>query len=326
MPEPVRPSLPAPAELCEDWSAFTNGIAHQSSQSSAGAGKLGLTGSGIVYYLWSATWGVGWAPSLAAIGGAVCLACCDRRAFFLLVPAVVAFLIFMGLEDRYFGRYLMAVIPLICLLGAYAATALADALPRARGPAFALLCAGLCAQGAIDAVHSGVVNARVDTRTQTLRWLEAHVPAHTRMVVEPIAPAAWSRRWAGFPIFARTRRRAGGELALVPHSQVSLENYERTLSPALISLYRRKGYCWVVTGSTEEGRAFVDPTAVPAAIAYYRALATQGTAVFTATPYPRGEAPIKFNFDWSFDYYPSAYARPGPLVVVYRLDDCRPYA
>ena len=81
-----------------------------------------------------------------------------------------------------------------------------------------------------------------------------------------------------------------------------------------------------MTGSTQEGRALADPAAVPAAIAYYRALAAQGTAVFTASPYPRGEAPIKFSFDWSFDYYPSAYARPGPLVVVHRLTDCRPYA
>ena len=309
-----------------DWSAFTNGIAHQSSQSSTGAGKLGLTGSGIVYYLWSATWGVGWAPSLAALGGATWLARADRPAFFLLVPALVAFLVFMGLEDRYFGRYLMAVIPMMCLLGAYAATALADALPRTREPALALLAAGLCAQGAIDSVHSGVVNSRADTRTQTLAWLDAHVPARTRMVIEPIAPAAWSRRWAGYPIFARTRRRADGRLALVRHSQVSLENYERTLSPALVSLYRRSRYCWVVTGSTEQGRALVTPAAVPAAIGYYRALAAQGTAVFTASPYPRGAAPINFNFDWSFDYYPSAYARPGPLVVVYRLHHCRPYA
>ena len=65
---------------------------------------------------------------------------------------------------------------------------------------------------------------------------------------------------------------------------------------------------------------------MPAAVAYYRALAAQGTAVVTASPYPRGAAPINFNFDWSFDYYPSAYARPGPLVVVYRLHHCRPYA
>ncbi len=308
-----------------DWSAFTNGIAHQSAQSSAGAGKLGLTGSGVPYYLWSATWGVGWAPSLAALLGAGVLLRRDRGAFLVLVPALVAFVLFMGLEDRYFGRYLMPAIPLICLLAAAAATAVADATGRLRTPALALLALGLCAQGLVDGLHDGAVNSRTDTRTLAREWMVAHIPAGTRVVVEPIAPAAWSARWSGYPAFLRTRF-VGGRLQLVHHTSVSLEDYERTLRPALIGLYRRDGYCWVVTGSTEQGRAQVDPAAVPAALAYYRALAAQSTAAFASSPFPRGAAPIRFNFDWSFDYFPQAYSRPGPLVVIHRLHDCRPYA
>ena len=101
--------------------------------------------------------------------------------------------------------------------------------------------------------------------------------------------------------------------------EVSLENYERTLSPALVSLYERDDYCWVVTGSTEQGRALVDPSAVPRAVAYYAALARQGTKVFVGSPFVKGSSLLPFNFDWSFEYYPLAYARPGPLVTIYRL-------
>jgi hypothetical protein len=28
---------------------------------------------------------------------------------------------------------------------------------------------------------------------------------------------------------------------------------------------------------------------------------------------------VKFNFDWTFDYYPLAYTRPGPEMTIYRL-------
>ena len=28
---------------------------------------------------------------------------------------------------------------------------------------------------------------------------------------------------------------------------------------------------------------------------------------------------MKFNFDWSFDFYPLAYERPGPVMLIYRL-------
>jgi hypothetical protein len=41
------------------------------------------------------------------------------------------------------------------------------------------------------------------------------------------------------------------------------------------------------------------------------------------SPYDRGRGPVPFNFDLYYNYYPTAYARPGPSAVVYRLDRCR---
>ena len=32
-----------------------------------------------------------------------------------------------------------------------------------------------------------------------------------------------------------------------------------------------------------------------------------------------GAGPVDFNFDWSFDFYPLAYHRPGPTMTIYRL-------
>jgi hypothetical protein len=97
----------------------------------------------------------------------------------------------------------------------------------------------------------------------------------------------------------------------------------RTLSPALLGYYEQHGYCTVLTGSTESGRVFADPRAVPFAVAYYRALARQGEVVFRTSPYAPGKGPVAFGFDWSFDYYPLAYERPGPSITVYRLHGAR---
>ena len=33
--------------------------------------------------------------------------------------------------------------------------------------------------------------------------------------------------------------------------------------------------------------------------------------------------PVPFNFDLSYNYYPTEYHRPGPTVRIYRLDDCQ---
>jgi hypothetical protein len=39
------------------------------------------------------------------------------------------------------------------------------------------------------------------------------------------------------------------------------------------------------------------------------------------SPTKPGARMPEFNFDWSYNYYPSAYARPGPEVSIYRLQN-----
>jgi hypothetical protein len=344
-----------------DYASFHSELLHQSTLSAEAQGKLGApTEGGLVYYLWSLTWGLGWVPALAALGGAGTVWFAGRSTMrrlpgsapgsapapvpapasgvalgWLLVPAPLLFLAFMGLEGRYFGRWLMPILPILCLLAAFFALQLAGALAgRSRRLATgfaALLVVALLAQGLTYSIHSGLVLSRADTRNLTRAWMVAHVPAGALIVAEPVSPDEWAReqrpgtstasnryRWPKYPSLI-SRISPSGALEPGYVQEVGIEDYERTLSPALIPFYERNGYCWVVSGSTQSGRAFADPRAVPHAIAYYRALASQGELVYRVSPYARGRGPVGFNFDWSFDYYPLAYYRPGPVMSVYRL-------
>ena len=57
----------------------------------------------------------------------------------------------------------------------------------------------------------------------------------------------------------RSRISADGELLGTAQTHVvGIEDYVRTLAPALIGYYEQQGYCWVITGSTESGRAYAD--------------------------------------------------------------------
>jgi Dolichyl-phosphate-mannose-protein mannosyltransferase len=326
-----------------DYTDFHAELIHQSTLSAEAQGKLGAPkDGGLAYYLWTLTWGLGWAPALAALGGAVSVWWRERALGWVLVPAPLLYLAFMGLQGRYFGRWLLPIFPILCLLAALFALQLRDALVRlaararaARAPAgdgalnaggrtplrvgvTALLVAVLLAQGLLCSIHSGQVLARADTRNLTRAWMLAHIPAGTPIVVEPVAPDQWGTRWNKYPSLI-SRITPAGALESVAGGKVGIEDYERTLAPALIGYYRAHGYCWVVSGSTESGRAFADPRAVPLAVAYYRALARQGEVVYRASPYASGQGPVAFDFDWSFDYYPLAYHRPGPAMTVYRL-------
>jgi hypothetical protein len=194
--------------------------------------------------------------------------------------------------------------------------------------------AALLAQGLIYSVHSGLVLSRADTRTLTREWMLANIPPGSNVVVEPVSPDGWAReppgtpgacrgatanyRWCKWPSLYSFITPAGAVEPAGRH-EVGIEDYVRTLAPALIGYYESRDYCWVVTGSTEAGRALADPKAVPLALAYYRALAEQGEVRLRVSPYSASAGPVGFSFDWSFDYYPLAYHRPGPLMTVYRL-------
>jgi hypothetical protein len=323
-----------------DFHRFRADLIHQSALSGEAQGKLGAPShGGVLYYLWSLTWGLGWVPALAAFGGALTIWRRDARVGWLLVPALLAFGLFMGLQSRHYGRWLLPVFPILCLLAAYFTHAAVgwlsarapDALGVRLGVSLTMLApAALLAQGLLYSVHSDLVLSRADTRADARAWMLAHIPRGARIVLEPIVrdewlqeggpgpPAAHPPRWRRYPDLGPLVSASGAIAPGAPRAR-QIEEYELTLAPALIARYEAGGYCWVIAGSTQWGRAFADPRRARWAVAYYRALSFEGQLVYRATPYARGSAPVHFSFDWSFDYYPLAYARPGPQIDVYRL-------
>lgn len=317
---------------------FLDGILHQTSTADEAGGKLGNTwDSGIGYYLWALTWGLGWVPAFAALAGAVLLVRDERRLALVLLPAPVLFLVFMGTQERFFGRWLLPVFPILCLLAAYAAFRAVDAgtrwRPALRPTLLALAVVALGLQGVLYSVHNGLVLSRDDTRNMTREWLKANVGSPTKIVVEPVVPDAWAQdigkpsdltsngnRWVKFPTSRSKVAEDGSLITGGPGRLVNIEDYERTTRPELVDAYEAAGYCWVVSGSTQSGRAYAEPAEVPEAIRYYRRLRARGTVAYRATPYGDKTANVPFNFDWSFDFYPLAYERPGPVMTVYRLD------
>jgi hypothetical protein len=318
-----------------DYEAFRDGLDEQSAASNDGGGKLGLIHeNGVLYYLGTLTWGLGWLPLLATVGGAGLLAVRDWRRAVVLVPPILLFVLFMGSQDRFFARWLLPVYPLLCLLAAYGALSAVSALTAKRlSPAWAAGIAGvaLCAQGLVFSVHNDVVLARDDTRQLARDWMVANVPEGAKVVIEPVVPDTWvldpgrvsrktgnGSRWVKWRT-SRSRVANDGSLLRGEGRVVKLEDYERTLRPSLVGSYARGGYCWVLTGSTQYGRAYAEPDEVPQAIGYYDEL-RRSSRVALRVP----QATRDFSFDFSFNAYPLDYGRPGPEIVIYRLrgGDC----
>jgi 4-amino-4-deoxy-L-arabinose transferase-like glycosyltransferase len=324
-----------------DFSAFRDGLSMQAS-AAGGADpiKLGTNGSGISYYLWTFSWGLGWVPALAALGGAALLLARRRWTLSLvLLPSPVAFILYMGVQQRFFGRWLMPIFPIAAILGGYAVVELVRRI--ARGPriravpapvAGAIAAVVLLAQSVVTVIHDDAVLSRPDTRNLTRAWMVANVPPGSKVVVEPDVPANWitdigqslgwtpnGARWYAYPTQLTDVDQHGNMLPAGVRRYVVIDQYERTLRPELLDEYLNGGYCWLVVGSLQAGRAFADPRAVPSALAYYAALAQRARLVYHVSPFGAGDRSVPFSFDWSIDYYPGQYRLPGPEMSVYRL-------
>ena len=254
----------------------------------------------------------------------------------VLIPAPIAFVIFMGHQQRYFGRWLMPVFPIVAILGAYGGVELIRWLARSRrlpaAAAAGIVSVLVLAQAVIADVHDDAVLSRPDTRNLVRQWMVQHVPAGSKVVIEPVVSDDWAmdigrsspwtttgERWQRFPTWLTTLDANGNPLPPGEHRYVVVDQYERTLRPGLIDQYAQEGYCWIVIGSQQAGRAFAQPNLVPAAVQYYAELANRARLVYHVTPFAKGAHPVPFSFDWGIDYYPRQYHLPGPELSVYQL-------
>jgi hypothetical protein len=330
----------------------TRGVLRDLSDLSVTAGgdpKLGQAeDNGIRYYLWTLTWGLGWIPSLSALLAAADLALTNRRLALVLVPAPVVFILFMGSQEVYFGRYLLPLFPLLCILASYGILRLSRGLSKLTpriAPVLAVVVAiALPIEGLVHSIHTDLVLSREDTRALTRQWMVANIPSGALIIRDPIMPPEWlvdpnaslarrnsrteldRQRWHDVRLrrvlrnLVETHALSLGDLprGRIPKS-VGSADYVTYLHPQLIEEYVRIGVCWIVAGSSQWGRVFAEPEKAPGAVAYYRALARRGRVAYSALPYEHSQGPGEFNFDWSSDYYPLHYDRPGPEVIVYRL-------
>jgi 4-amino-4-deoxy-L-arabinose transferase-like glycosyltransferase len=285
-----------------------------------GKHKFGETAQGgLLHYLRTFSWGFGWLPALAALGGAVLLAREDRRRALVLIPIVPIFLLYIGLQSRYFGRWVLPLFPIACILAAYGAVRAADwAATRMRRPEFAGALAGLAtlalgAQGLVHSLHDDRVLSRPHTLNLTRDWMLRHVPRDAKVITEPFFANAWNSPWQH--AITSPRLLLGGEAP-----------YARYLSDRLVRAYLQHGYCWVVASSDYWGLALKDDLIGDRARGYYRALARHGDVRYSASPWGDVDRPggpdqdvVPFDYDFTYDFYPLAYDRPGPMVQVYRL-------
>jgi hypothetical protein len=278
--------------------------------------------TGVLYYLDSLTWGLGWAAAVAAAAGAVMLARRDSVRLALLLVAPVALFLYLSVQSRFFGRWLLPVYPALALLAGYAVVRAIEVVrarsPRLEWPAIAVAGVLLLWQPLAADARSMAVLGQRDTREIARQWLAENEPRELRIIIEPGVPERyyWPVR-DGRPQKLERMQFVDEFVRAIRETHVE---YGRTLRPQVLERYRRRGYCTVMTMDLIRGRA--EAALDRSALAYYERLERESDVVFSVSPYRADEEPQEFSFDLSYSYYSTAYVRPGPEIRIHRLHDC----
>jgi MFS family permease len=306
----------------------------QQAEAAGASEKLGQgQQGGLSYYLESFTWGFGWAAIAAAVVGAVFEFRRNKMRALLLVSFPVVLFLYMGVQTRYFGRWLLMIYPILAILAGIGIVRTAE-LVRGRsarwgwalsGGLAALITVLVLIQPVAADVRTSNVLGRADTRDQAKAWLVARYPDSLRTVIEPAVPDIYYRK-EGKANALRNRFVRGFVNDIRRQSALDSPagadtTYAATLRPELLDLYRSQGFCVVMTTSLIRGRA--ENAKLPRALAYYDRLERDSRHILHLSPYKKGRGPVPLHYDFSYDYYPTAYHRPGGVVDVYRLNDCK---
>ena len=272
-----------------------------------------------------------------AIGGTLWMALVDWRRAVLLLAFPIPFLLFIA-NTAPASRYLNPVLPFVALFAGWMLARLAVRL-HLRPFVFWVAVIAAAGPGALASVRTDLFFRQEDTRTLARRYIEAHIPDGTGILVQPYSVPLMMSRAALEE--ALTFHLGSAEAASTRFQlQLGLKPYP---SPAYRLVYLGSGGLDVDKRyvSTEEvsgpdgldrlhqlGVAFVvfkrynnaDPDSLP----FLTALARGGRLVAAFSPYRNGAteaeqarvAPFLHNTDTRID---AALERPGPPLEIWEL-------
>lgn len=276
------------------------------------------TVAGWVFYLETLAYSLGIVlAALALVGVLRRLVHAVRRpgaADWVILSFPVVYFLVMGASRHYFVRYALPLAPFAVLFAAEAVAASASWLEarRVRGVGYvngglALLAVLATVQPVARDVAFDRLMTRVDTRTIAKEWIEANIPAGTKIAVD------W--RAHGPPL-------STPELAWPASTRV----YDVTtvgetgLSEHPLQWYVDNGFRYLITTSFIYDLPLVDPGWDAKRRQFYASLDQNLELVQEFRPYSGDTAP-DFVFDEIYGPIVSLWQRdrPGPTLKIYRL-------
>jgi len=280
-------------------------------------GKNGFDGwlidpsGGYVFYLKTLGWGLGVGLALLALIGLVAALIRHQPVDLLLAAFPIVWFLVLGSQKMYFARFILPVIPSLLILGAVWLDRAASRMikkPVYQSLALVLFSVLLSAATLFSSIRSDYLLTQIDTRTLAKQWIEANIPEDARIALD----------WEYHSVPLSTQEK------LYPDSnRLYQANYIdlKGLSSKDLDWYRSQGYQYLIRSSNISRLDLEDVGLDQLRDAFYDSLDHElsRAAEFHPSDQTSDQA---FIFDELYGPAVSLWdrERPGPSIIIYRLD------
>jgi hypothetical protein len=271
-----------------------------------------------IYYLKTFSWGLG-LPLLTAAGAGLLLWIGPRRSASraLLLLFAVGYGAAICVVQTTFARYALPLVPLMALWAAELLLWTSGLIGQRVGhkaviPAALLLTAAIASISATNLARHNWLLTQTDTRTLALRWIEAHVPASTRIAVQ----------WYGPPLSTADDPEPGAtrvyDVKQVDPFDTRPETYD-------LNTYRDAGFAYLVINSWSTSFRHRDPEQNRLRRQFFDALGSLPVAAQFSSGVDGQKPP--FVFEQIYGPYNALFMieRPGPTITIYELPHALPH-
>jgi len=303
--------------LASPYTLLKHDIFWQHFSSDLQSGQMGFLGieldpiNGAAFYLRGLIWGTGW-PIFLLFWGAILLAVWRRqRADLVLLSLPVVIFIYMQRQEMYFVRFLMPLIPPMCVLAAETIQFIVAWILKKQtqlnwsAPTICLaIILLLTLPSTFTAIRADYIFSQPDTRTQALEWIGQNIPPGSQLAVKALTPP-WSP-----PL-------------VMPGLNIGPYNFAQVPNSGVADVEMQQFHDWqvdyIIATSFYYAQPLRDKTYRAQREARMQALDEQAELVALFNPYLR---------DPGFFYHDQVYGpandvlyrkQPGPIIKIYRL-------
>lgn len=292
------------------WKEFISGMRELVFFSHHGWFGINYQINGLMFYLDTLRWGMGIFPCIFLLLAIPTALFIDKKPQIkILAWFVLAYLIFVSISQLRFERFILPILPFICVLISWFIYKMAENKPYSKVIFYALLSVAVIPT-LISSVYFNYLFCQKDTRTEALEWASSQLPPDSKIIMDGYSIPFPSNKG----VLSAMKERTSQE----PFDVTDLGRFGLAVVP--LESYRKSGYDYLITSSFTYGKYSGFDGLFNQEMASYQRFPNELIEIKSFSPF-KGKVEVPFHNSWiqGPGKYLYSLKQPGPVIHIYKI-------